>query len=236
MEDLGAARVRERFPTIYETCLRYSIDITREPIPVVPAAHYQCGGVATDLHGRTDLPGLVAAGEVACTGLHGANRLASNSLLEATVMGERAARAAHEMRESLGPVPELDPWDSGSAALPRETVLIDAHWNLVRTMMWEFVGIVRNDHRLGLAARYLEIFRNSIEAYYWDFVLDQDLVELRNLALVAELIVRSARTRKESRGLHFNEDHPDTAAVAAPTVISVLDQSRLEVTAGGLSE
>ena len=236
MEELGAARVRERFPTIYETCLRYSIDITREPIPVVPAAHYQCGGVATDLQGRTDLPGLLAAGEVACTGLHGANRLASNSLLEATVMGERAACAAEEIRSSLGPVPELDPWDSGSAELPRETVLIDAHWQLVRTMMWEFVGIVRNDHRLGLAARYLEIFRNSIEAYYWDFVLDQDLVELRNLALVAELIVGSARARKESRGLHFNEDHPATATVAAPTILSALDKNRPEMSAGRSSE
>lgn len=236
MEELGAARVRERFPTIYETCLRYSIDITREPIPVVPAAHYQCGGVATDLVGQTDLAGLFAAGEVACTGLHGANRLASNSLLEATVMGARAALAARAAAEALGPVPLLDPWDVGSATLPRETVLIDAHWNLVRTMMWEFVGIVRNDHRLGLAARYLEIFRNSIESYYWDFVLDQDLVELRNLALVAELIVRCARSRAESRGLHYNEDHAEAAPVATSTFVSAFDRSRLEVTPGRIPD
>ncbi|MCA9756190.1 MAG: L-aspartate oxidase [Candidatus Eisenbacteria bacterium] len=233
MEELGASRVRERFPTIYETCLRYAIDITREPIPVVPAAHYQCGGVLTDLAGRTDLRGLLAAGEVSCTGLHGANRLASNSLLEATVMGARAATTAIEVRGEVGAVPELEPWDSGSAELPRETVLIDAHWDLVRTMMWEFVGIVRTDHRLGLAARYLEIFRNSIEAYYWDFVLDQDLIELRNLALVAELIIQSARARKESRGLHYNEDHPETDAVALPTVVSPLEPAQAAVGAPG---
>lgn len=209
LEQLDAELVKQRFPTIYETCLRVSIDITRQPIPVVPAAHYQCGGVVTDLEGRTDLPGLFAAGEVAFTGLHGANRLASNSLLEAAVMGRRAARAAIAEAASLGPVPALPAWDVGTAALPRETVLIDAHWDLVRQLMWDFVGIVRNDHRLEVATRYLEIFRKSIESYYWDFVLDQDLIELRNLALVAELIVTSASRRKESRGLHFNQDHPE---------------------------
>ena len=154
-------------------------------------------------------------------------------LLEATVMGARAATTAIEVRGEVGAVPELEPWDSGSAELPRETVLIDAHWDLVRTMMWEFVGIVRTDHRLGLAARYLEIFRNSIEAYYWDFVLDQDLIELRNLALVAELIIQSARARKESRGLHYNEDHPETDAVALPTVVSPLEPAQAAVGAPG---
>ena len=175
----------------------------------MPAAHYQCGGVVTDLEGRTDLPGLYAAGEVAFTGLHGANRLASNSLLEALVMG--SGPRPRRWRISAGSVRSraLPAWDVGTATLPRETVLIDAHWDLVRRLMWDFVGIVRNDHRLALAARYLEIFRRSIESYYWDFVLDRDLIELRNLALVAELIVRCSRERRESRGLHFNEDHPD---------------------------
>jgi L-aspartate oxidase len=221
LEHLDPDHVRNRFPTIYETCLSLGLDITRQPIPVVPAAHYQCGGVVTDLEARTDLPGLFAAGEVAFTGLHGANRLASNSLLEALVMGEKAAAAAVADRGRLGPTGELPGWDTGTATLPRETVLIDAHWDLVRRLMWDFVGIVRNDHRLAIAARYLEIFRRSIESYYWDFVLDRDLIELRNLSLNAELIVRCARERRESRGLHFNEDHPerDDARYAADTIL-----------------
>ena len=221
LEHLDADHVRHRFPTIHETCLQLGIDITRRPIPVVPAAHYQCGGVMTDLEARTDLPGLYAAGEVAFTGLHGANRLASNSLLEAVVMGERAAAAAAADLPGLGPTGELPLWDTGTATLPRETVLIDAHWDLVRRLMWDFVGIVRNDHRLAIAARYLEIFRRSIESYYWDFVLDRDLIELRNLSLTAELIVRCARERRESRGLHFNEDHPerDDARFGADTTL-----------------
>jgi L-aspartate oxidase len=221
LEHLDADHVRNRFPTIYETCRSLGIDITRQPIPVVPAAHYQCGGVVTDLEARTDLPGLYAAGEVAFTGLHGANRLASNSLLEAVVMGEKAAATAAADLAGLGPTGELPLWDTGTATLPRETVLIDAHWDLVRRLLWDFVGIVRNDHRLAIAARYLEIFRRSIESYYWDFVLDRDLIELRNLSLTAELIVRCARERRESRGLHFNEDHPerDDARFAADTIL-----------------
>jgi L-aspartate oxidase len=221
LEHLDAGHVRSRFPNIYETCLGLGIDITRQPIPVVPAAHYQCGGVVTDLQARTDLPGLYAAGEVAFTGLHGANRLASNSLLEAVVMGEAAAASAVSDLPVLGPTGELPTWDTGTATLPRETVLIDAHWDLVRRLMWDFVGIVRNDHRLAIASRYLEIFRRSIESYYWDFVLDRDLIELRNLSLTAELIVRCARERRESRGLHYNEDHPerDDARFAADTIL-----------------
>lgn len=209
VEHMDADRVRRRFPMIYETCLRFGVDVTRQPIPVVPAAHYQCGGVVTDLEGHTDLEGLYAAGEVAHIGLHGANRLASNSLLEAAVMGRRAAHAAAADLERLNTLPEIPPWDVGTATLPRETVLIDAHWDLVRKVMWDFVGIVRTDHRLELARGYLEICRRSIESYYWDFVLDRDLIELRNLALVAELIVAAASRRKESRGLHFNQDHPE---------------------------
>lgn len=220
LEHLDAGAVRRRFPKIHATCLSLGFDVTSRPIPVVPAAHYQCGGVVTDLDGRTDLPGLYAAGEAAFTGLHGANRLASNSLLEALVMGERAAEAAAGELDDP-PEPDLRPWDEGTATLPRETVLIDAHWDLVRRLMWDFVGIVRTDHRLALAARYLEIFRRSIESYYWDFVLDRDLIELRNIALVAELIVRCARERRESRGLHYNQDFPerDDARFAADTIL-----------------
>jgi len=222
LEQLDAKHVAERFPNIYQTCLRFGIDITKQPIPVVPAAHYQCGGVVTDLEGRTDLPGLFAIGEVANTGLHGANRLASNSLLEAAVMGERAAQAALLDSARDHALPEIPAWDVGKATLPRESVLIDAHWEMVRKVMWDFVGIVRNDHRLELAARYLEILRKSIESYYWDFVLDRDLIELRNLALVAELIVTSARSRLESRGLHWNADHPgrDDAQFGHDTVLA----------------
>ncbi len=211
LSPIAPARIRERFPTIYATCLTLGIDITREPIPVVPAAHYMCGGVMTDGMGRTDLLGLYAAGEVACTGLHGANRLASNSLLEAAVFALRAARAA----TASGPpavLPPLPPWDPGQASVPKESILVNAHWQMVRALMWDFVGIVRSDHRLRLAQRYVADFRQSIDNYYWDFVLDSDLIELRNIALVAELIIAAAAARGESRGLHYNVDHPDLDA------------------------
>lgn len=220
MEHLDSDRIRSRFPVIHETCMRFGMDITREPIPVVPAAHYMCGGVVVDAMGRTDLAGLYAAGEVACTGLHGANRLASNSLLEAGVFAIRAAGdAAARLAETPEPAGVPD-WQIGGATLPKESVLIDAHWDLVRRLMWDFVGIVRTDHRLGLASRYLGLLRRSVESYYWDFVLDSDLVELRNVALVADLIVRCARSRPESRGLHFNEDHPsEDPSLAVDTIL-----------------
>jgi L-aspartate oxidase len=224
LEHLDAGKVRERFPAIHERCRSLGIDITRQPIPVVPAAHYMCGGIVVDLDGRTDLPGLYAAGEAACTGLHGANRLASNSLLEAAVFPARAVQDAVGRLEDFPVVSDLPPWEIGQASLPRESVLIDAHWDLVRRLMWDFVGIVRNDHRLDLASRYLGILRRSIESYYWDFVLDPDLIELRNVALVAELIVRCARKRQESRGLHWNSDHPEAdPARAYDTVLSPLE-------------
>jgi len=220
VEHLDADRVRRRFPVIHETCLQYGIDITRQPIPVVPAAHYMCGGVVVDSWGRTDIPGLYAAGEAACTGLHGANRLASNSLLEAAVFALRACEDASAYARERPPTPKLPDWEIGQASLPKESVLIDAHWDLVRRLMWDFVGIVRTDHRLALAARYIEIVRRSIESYYWDFVLDRDLIELRNVGLVAELIVRMAVERFESRGLHMNEDHPaEDPAFAHDTIL-----------------
>lgn len=199
--------VRKRFPNIYRACLELGLDITKQPIPVVPAAHYMCGGIVTDGAGRTDLVGLFAAGEVACTGLHGANRLASNSLLESVVFARRAAAAAIALPPET-PAPEVPPWDPGKAMVPKEVILVSAHWTMVRALMWDFVGIVRSDHRLQLAAGYIHDFRRSVENYYWDFVLDTDLVELHNLTLLADLIIRAAAIRRESRGLHYNVDHP----------------------------
>ena len=203
--------VKFRFPMIYATCLEQGIDIARDPIPVVPAAHYMCGGILVDHRGRTDLQNLYAAGEVACTGLHGANRLASNSLLEAAVMAARAARAA---RAGAGGADELPPWNPGAATVAKESVLVNSHWEMVRALMWDFVGIVRSDHRLALAHRYIRRFRESVEQYYWDFILDSDLIELRNITLVADLIIGAASARQESRGLHFNVDHPENDDVA----------------------
>ncbi len=211
---IGRDRVKTRFPMIYATCLEVGIDVAHEPVPVVPAAHYMCGGVWTDAVGRTDLHGLFAAGEVACTGLHGANRLASNSLLEAAVFARRAARAAAESREELaqraGAWGDLPPWNPGKATVPKESVLVNAHWEMVRALMWDFVGIVRSDHRLSTGSRYLSLMRESVEQYYWDFLVDSDMIELRNIALVAQLVMRAAHSRRESRGLHYNVDHPDT--------------------------
>ncbi len=210
---IGAERVRKRFPMIHNTCQTLGLDIASEPVPVVPAAHYQCGGVITDAMGRTELVNLFAAGEVACTGMHGANRLASNSLLEAIVFARRAARAATEGLSKgpqiCEPLPSVPSWDPGKATVKKESVLVNAHWEMVRALMWDFVGIVRNDHRLSLARRYVGLLRESVEQYYWDFILDSDLIELRNISLVAELIIQAAATRRESRGLHYNDDHPE---------------------------
>jgi L-aspartate oxidase len=221
MEHLGRERIRGRFPVIYRTCRRYGIQVDKEPIPVVPAAHYMCGGIVTDLSGRTDLEGLLAAGEVTCTGFHGANRLASNSLLESTFLAVAAARSARKLLAKdpyRGPIPE---WDPGSAVEPKESVLVGAHWDMVRAVMWNFVGIVRRNHRLDLALDYMRNFRRSIEGYFRDFFLDRDLVELRNIALVANLILACALGRRETRGLHANIDHPerDDDALLADTVL-----------------
>ncbi|MCK4414052.1 MAG: L-aspartate oxidase [Candidatus Eisenbacteria sp.] len=239
LSPLAPELIQRRFPNIYATCLKVGIDITTEPVPVVPAAHYMCGGVVTDGRGRTDLVGLYAAGEVACTGLHGANRLASNSLVESAVFALEAATAAGEedrQAERFGQRGlDIPAWDPGSASVAKESILVGAHWEMVRAMMWDFVGIVRNDHRLGLAAHYVQQFRQSIEHYYWDFILDSDLVELRNIALLAELIIAAARARPESRGLHFNADHPECHGGAGrDTVIDPLGGSVRPALAGEL--
>ena len=206
--------VKKRFPTIYGRCLQYGIDITSERIPVVPAAHYMCGGVETDTWGRTSLDGLLALGETACTGLHGGNRLASNSLLEAVVYAERAAQYCVEHWETMSQrvFPPIEPWKSGEAKLLNEEILIHHNWDLIRRIMWNYVGIVRTVKRLQLAKKHMEGIFQEIEQHYRDYFVTPNMIELRNIALVSLLIIQSALTRKESRGLHYLVDYPEPVA------------------------
>ena len=211
--------VREHFPNIYEKLLGLGIDITKEPIPVVPAQHYTCGGVMVDLHGCTDAPGLYAAGEVTQSGLHGANRLASNSLLECLVFGEAAARHINSNWDTLAEAPDVRAWDESRVTDSDEEVVITQTWGEIRRFMWNYVGIVRTTKRLERAKHRIDMLRREVREYYSHFRVTPDLIELRNLVEVADLIIRSALSRHESRGLHYTLDYPDLLPHAKDTVL-----------------
>ncbi|MGQ0586327.1 MAG: L-aspartate oxidase [Gammaproteobacteria bacterium] len=211
--------VRRHFPSIHARCLELGLDITRAPIPVVPAAHYTCGGVVADLRGRTDVGGLYAIGEVACTGLHGANRMASNSLLECLVFAEAAAADLHAALPGRAAPGALRPWDASRVTDSDEDIVVSHNWQEVRRTMWDYVGIVRTDKRLQRAAHRVALLASEIQEYYGNYKVGSDLIELRNLVVVADLIVRSAQSRKESRGLHYTLDYPRAAASAQPTIL-----------------
>lgn len=211
------AFLQAHFPTIYARCLEFGINISKQPIPVVPAAHYICGGVVTDLHARTDVPNLYAIGETAYTGLHGANRLASNSLLECMVFADAAAQDI--LNKPLAPVPTLPQWDASQVTDADEEIIIAHNWAELRRFMWDYVGIVRTTKRLQRAQHRIRLLHEEIDEYYANFHVTADLLELRNLVLSADLIVQSALARHESRGLHHSKDYPDMLPHAAPTIL-----------------
>ena len=215
---LGVAFLKAHFPTIHARCLQLGIDIARQPIPVVPAAHYTCGGIVTDLDGRADLSGLYAVGEAGYTGLHGANRLASNSLLECVVLGRSCA--AHIVRNPQNAAPVVPDWDESQVEDADEQVVISHNWDELRLMMWNYVGIVRTTRRLERALHRIALLKGEIEEYYANFRVNRDLLELRNLVDCAELVVRSALMRRESRGLHYSRDFPQALPVSFPTVLT----------------
>ncbi|GAB5414572.1 MAG: L-aspartate oxidase [Congregibacter sp.] len=212
--------IRQHFPTIHDRCLEYGIDITRDRIPVVPAAHYTCGGVMVNQHGSTDVSGLYAIGECSFTGLHGANRMASNSLLECLVYGQAAAAHISEHLPLAGDFKRPPPWDESRVTDSDEDVVISHNWHELRRFMWDYVGIVRTNKRLQRALRRAELLQSEIAEYYSNYKVSNDLLELRNLAMVAELMIRCASQRRESRGLHFTLDYPETSDVALDTVLT----------------
>ena len=213
--------VLEHFPNIHENCMEYGYDITQERVPVVPAAHYTCGGVITDLSGRTDIKRLYAIGETSCTGLHGANRLASNSLLECLVLGESSAKdILKRLQSKQYDDPDLPTWDASRVSDPDEQIVVSHNWDELRRFMWDYVGIVRTNKRLERALNRVNLLKDEIQEYYANFKVNNDLIELRNLVDVAELTVKCALKRKESRGLHYTSDYPDTAEVSADTVLT----------------
>jgi L-aspartate oxidase len=214
-----ATFVREHFPNIHDKLMTLGIDMTKEPIPVVPAQHYTCGGVVTDLDGRTDLPGLYAAGECAESGLHGANRLASNSLLECLVFGDASAADILARWDEFDAPPAIRPWDESRVSDSDEEVIIKQNWTEIRRFMWNYVGIVRSTKRLERAAHRIKLLFDEVNDYYGHFRVTTDLIELRNLLQSADLIVRSALKRHESRGLHYTLDYPKTVEPAQDTVL-----------------
>ncbi|MCP4789096.1 MAG: L-aspartate oxidase [Gammaproteobacteria bacterium] len=216
----GKKFISTHFPTIYERCLEYGIDISKDPIPVVPAAHYTCGGVVTDQHGLTDVEGLYAIGETAFTGLHGANRLASNSLLECFVYAQSAAQHILRNWQTEYPAQSIKPWDESQVTDSDEDVILSHNWDELRRFMWDYVGIVRTNKRLTRAQHRVDLLLAEINEFYSNYRVTSDLVELRNLAVVASLIIRSAQQRHESRGLHYTLDYPNTASVARDTILT----------------
>jgi len=230
--------IRSHFPTIYAKCMEYGIDITRDPIPVVPAAHYTCGGVMTNNHGQTDIPGLYAIGETAFTGLHGANRLASNSLLECLVYGMSAATSIRSKLDQQSPLPSTPFWDESQVTDSDEDVVISHNWDELRRFMWDYVGIVRTKKRLQRALNRVTLLQQEISDYYSNYKVSKDLLELRNLAVVAELIIRSAMRRKESRGLHHTLNYPQQLPEHRDTILTPVnfDWRKSESTAPAFDE
>jgi L-aspartate oxidase len=210
--------IMSHFPGVYDACKEFNIDITKDPIPVVPAAHYCCGGVLTKINGSTKVKNLYVIGESACTGLHGANRLASNSLLEGLVCANECAKTLSNKVKELK-INEFKEWEPGNAVPSTEAVIISQNWDEIRRFMWNYVGIVRTDLRLQRAKKRINLLLDEINQYYWDFKIEKNLVELRNLATVAKLIIVSAISRKESRGIHYNIDYPDKSDMSRPTTL-----------------